>query len=328
MIAHILRAGFLSSVQDAGRVGHLASGVSLGGALDSHALAVANVLVGNEPDFAGIEVTLGQMRIKFEEQRLVAWAGGAFSVRTAESEISAGRPALIGGGEELLITAPERGGRAWLAIAGGVDVPFVLGSRATDLRNHFGGFAGRALQDGDRLSLGSSTPVAETIAARLGERHLASWRAPWDWASTRPLHPFLRFVRGAEWSLFKETSHVAMERESFTVGPETDRMGVRLQGPPLARLTTSEMISAAVVPGTLQVPPSGQPILLLGDCQTIGGYPKIAHVITVDLPAAVQLQPGDAVRFAEVSLAEAQRMAMERARDFRRFRIGLEMQRR
>ncbi len=327
MIAHLLRAGFLSSVQDLGRVGHRASGVSLGGALDPHALAVANLLVGNAADLAGIEVTLGQLRITWADERIVAWAGGAFSVRAGDWEISAGRAALVRAGEELQMTAPEKGGRAWLAVSGGIDVPIVLGSRSTDLRSRFGGLEGRALRDGDQLPLGAPSPEAARMGKMLDTQRVASWRAPWDWASTTRLHSFLRVVRGAEWELFDETAQDAFARETFKVSAEADRMGVRLEGPALTSLTSGDLISAAVVPGTIQVPPSGQPILLLGDCQTIGGYPKIAHVITVDLPAAAQLQPGDAVRFAEVTLAEAQTVAIERARDFRRFQTGLELQR-
>ncbi len=324
MTASILRAGFLSSVQDLGRGGHRASGVSLGGALDPHGLAVANLMVGNAETAAGIEVTLGHFRIQFEDERVVCWAGGMFRVQVAGEEIRAGYPALVRAGEVLEMAAPQTGGRAWLALAGGVEVPLVLGSRATDLRSGFGGLEGRALRDGDRLRLGAATAMAGRLAQRIGHARMAPWRAPWDWASTKPVHPFLRIVRGAEWSQFaKETIEA---HQIFRVSGRSDRMGVRLEGEPLRRMTGGEMISSAVAPGTLQVPPDGQPILLLGDCQTIGGYPKIAHVITVDLPATAQLFPGDEVRFAEVTLAEAQQLAIGRARDFQKFRIGLALQ--
>ena len=319
----VLRSGFFSSVQDLGRMGYRASGVSLGGALDPRALAVANLIVGNEDAAAGIEATLGRLRIGFDEDRLVAWAGGAFRVHVGDEESPAGHPARVRAGEELEMTAPENGARAWLAISGGVDVPLVLGSRSTDLRSGFGGLEGRALRDGDRLPLGPPSAAAVRIVAKVGHGRVAPWRSPWDWASTTPVHPFLRIVRGADWSRFEKATLEA--HQIFTVSPQADRMGARLEGEPLARTTAEEMISSAVAPGTLQVPPDGQPILLLGDCQTIGGYPKIAHVITVDLPAAAQLRPGDQVRFAEVTLAEAQRLAIEGAHDLQRFRIGLEL---
>lgn len=323
MTVTILRAGFLSSVQDLGRTQHRASGVSLGGALDPHALRVANLLVGNVETTAGLEVTLGQARIGFASDWLVAWAGGDFQVRAGVDEIPAGHAALLRGGEVLEMSAPEKGARAWLAIAGGIDVPLVLGSRSTDLRSGFGGLEGRTLRDGDQLSLGAPSATAAKITRRIGQSRCGSWRAPWDWTCTAPLHPFLRIVHGPDWSRFEKTTLEA--HQIFKVTPQSDRMGLRLEGTALALATKREMLSSGVAPGTLQVPPNGQPILLLGDCQTIGGYPKIAHVITVDLPAAAQLRAGDEVRFAEISLAEAQSLLNERTRDLQRFRIGLEL---
>lgn len=326
MTATILRAGFLSSVQDRGRVGHRQSGVSIGGALDPHALNVANLLVGNEVSSAGIEATLGHLRIRFNDERLIAWAGGAFSVRVKDLDLPAGRSAWVRRGEELFVAAPENRARAWIAISGGIDLPSVLGSRSTDLRNHFGGLEGRALRDNDVIALGSPHASAADIARKIGDARIASWGAPSEWVSTTPLHAFLRVVRGADWSRFEGTDPASLVQQTFTVTSHADRMGIRLDGFPLDRLSTDEIVSEAVTPGTIQVPPDGRPILLLGDCQTIGGYPKIAHVITVDLPAAAQLRPGDLVRFAEVPLAEAQRLFVERERDLQRFRIGLSLQ--
>ncbi len=325
MSATIQRSGFLSSVQDLGRKGHRASGVSLGGALDPHALAVANLLVGNETSAAGIECTLGELRISFTGECLVAWTGGAFEVRAGETEIPAGRPAVIRAGESLCLIASPAGGRAWLAIAGGVEVPLVLGSRSTDLRAGFGGWEGRALRDGDVLPVGAPLTEATRIQQTMGDKRIASWGAPMEWVSPKPRHPFLRMVAGADWALLPEKAQRALLEKTFTVAPESDRMGVRFDGAPLLRTNDDDLLSEAVAPGTLQVPPSGQPILLLGDCQTIGGYPKIAHVITVDLPSAAQLRPGDEVRFAEVTLAEAQHLLAERESDLARFRIGLEL---
>lgn len=322
MRATVLRSGFQSSVQDLGRSGHRASGVSLGGALDPHALAVANRVVGNDSSAAGVEVSLGQLRIVFDDDRFVAWAGGAFRVHVGNEEIHAGHAARVRAGEILEMVAPASGARAWLAISGGIDVPLVLGSRSTDLRSGFGGLEGRALRDGDRLSLGRPSSSAARIAEKIGDARIAPWRAPWDWASTKPIHPFLRIVRGADWSDFEEA---AVADQSFAVTAALDRMGARLEGKSLVRERSGDLSSEAVAPGTIQVPPDGRPIILLGDCQTIGGYPKLAHVITVDLPAAVQLRPGDEVRFAEVTHDAAQRLLLERAHDFDKFRIGLEL---
>jgi len=138
--------------------------------------------------------------------------------------------------------------------------------------------------------------------------------------------PLLRFGRGVDWNRFSASSVQHFTSELFAVSPDSDRMGVRLDGPELKWVDESDLISEAVAPGTIQVPPSGKPILLLGDCQTIGGYPKIAHVITVDLGIAAQLRAGDRVRFSEVSLADAHRLLLERERELERFRIGLSLQ--
>jgi antagonist of KipI len=139
-------------------------------------------------------------------------------------------------------------------------------------------------------------------------------------------YPVLRFVRGADWDSFNASTLQRLTSEAFNVSPDSDRMGVRFDGPELKRQGKMDLISEAVAPGTIQIPPGGTPILLLGDCQTIGGYPKIAHVITVDLAIAAQLRAGNHVRFAEMSVADAHRLLLERERDLERFRIGLSLQ--
>lgn len=319
----VVRAGFLTAVQDLGRAGYRGSGVSPGGALDAHALRVANLLVGNEEGAAGLELTLGTLRLCLADERLVAWCGGNFDVEAAGAKLPPGRPALLRSGDEVRLTAPAKGARAWLAISGGIDVPLVLGSRATDLRSGFGGLEGRALRDDDVLALYPPPAPAALLAARLRDSRIASWVAPSEWSSTSPRHPFLRVVRGADFARFGETARHALLHESFHVTADSDRMGVRLNRPSVVRRDHEELASEPVSPGTVQIPPDGNPIVLLGDCQTIGGYPKIAHVITVDLPAAAQLWPGDFVRFAEVPLVEAQRLLFQRDRDLAWFRAGL-----
>lgn len=319
MNLHVERAGFLTTVQDQGRVGHRASGVSIGGALDQHALRVANLLVRNNATTAGLEATLGTVRLRFTDDRLLAWCGGEFEAQIGTTAIPPGHTAHIRSGEEFHLSARGSGGRAWLAVSGGIDVPLVLGSRSTDLRSGFGGLEGRALKDGDVLKLAPSRRIPKAFA----QARVSSWFAPNEWSRTKARHTFLQVVPGAKWSDFDAASLVG---PTFQVAADSDRMGVRLAGPVVERKSDAELISEPVAPGTIQVPPSGQPIILLGDCQTIGGYPKIAHVITVDLAVAAQLRPGDAVRFAEVSLDQAQRPLLEREREVERFRLGLELQ--
>ena len=316
----VARSGFLTSVQDVGRTGFREFGVSAGGALDPFALRVANLVVGNDEAAAGLEITFGGLQLHFQEERIVAWCGGEFDVRVGSTALPVGHAALARAGDELKFGRSEIGCRAWLAISGGINVPIVLSSRSTDLRANFGGFNGRALRDGDVLPLVQkprSTPAATGIS---------SWTAPHDWVSPAKHEPTLRFVRGVDWNRFSASTLQHFMNELFAVSSDSDRMGVRIDGPELKREDNVDLISEAVAPGTIQVPPSGKPILLLGDCQTIGGYPKIAHVITVDFGIAAQLRAGDRVRFSEVSLADAHHLLLEREREFDRFRIGLSLQ--
>ena len=319
MNAIVTRAGFFSSVQDLGRTGFREFGVSLSGALDPFALRVANLVVGNDERAAGLEITLGGLQLRFNDERIVAWCGGEFDVHIGVALLPTGHAALVRPGDELKFGRPQIGCRAWLAISGGVDVPIVLGSRSTDLRANFGGFDGRALRDGDVIPLGPrpGSPIPATT--------ISSWTAPHDWVSPAKPSPILRFLSGMDWTRFNASTLQLLTSEPFAVSPDSDRMGVRLTGPELPRADNVDLISEAVVPGTVQVPPSGQPILLLGDCQTIGGYPKIAQVITVDLGMAAQVRAGDRVRFLEVSFGDAHQLFLQRERSLERFRIGLSL---
>jgi antagonist of KipI len=323
------RAGFLTSVQDLGRTGFREFGVSTSGALDPFVLRVANLLVDNDEGAAGLEITFGGLQLHFQDERIVAWCGGEFDVSIGAAPLPAGHTALVQSGEELEFGRAQTGCRAWLAISGGIDASPLLGSRSTDLRADFGGFDGRALGDGDVIPLrprpGSSAFAKATADKPIQATRISSWTAPHDWVSPARPNPILRFVRGIDWTRFNASTLQRLTSESFTVSPDSDRMGVRLTGPELARADNVDLISEAVAPGTVQVPPSGQPILLLGDCQTIGGYPKIAHVITVDFGIAAQLRAGDRVRFSEVSLGDAHRLLLERERALERFRIGLSL---
>ena len=324
MKAMAIRAGFLTSVQDLGRTGFREFGVSLGGALDTHALRVANLLAGNDESAAGLEITFGGLRLRFADDRIVVWSGGDFDAHIGSTSVAAGHPALVRAGEEFSIESPALGCRAWLAISGGIDVPIVLGSRSGDLKAGFGGVKGRPVRDGEEFPVDDNPPRAKILIDRLRGEKIARWKPPHDWSSPARRTPTLRYIRGTDSGRFVELALQFFNNESFFVSPDSDRMGIRLDGPRLERSEEVDLLSEAVAPGTVQVPPSGKPILLLNDCQTIGGYPKIAHVITVDLPIAAQLCPGDRVRFTEVSIADAHALLLERERNLEQFRRGLE----
>lgn len=300
------RPGLQTTVQDLGRRGCRASGVPLSGAMDAFALRVANALVGNPDGAAALELTLSGPELEFAVDALVALGG-------AECDgLPSWKPLVVRAGQRLQVGPCGRGCRAYLAIAGGIDVPPVLGSRSTYLRAGFGGHEGRALKEGDVLRTG--VPVIQHAAAAG-----PSWRIDPRVLPAYSNAPQIRVIRGAQADEFGE----ALFKLVFSMSPQSDRMGLRLTGPALTRAGSGDLLSSAVAPGTVQVPPDGHPVILMADAQTIGGYPQAAHVIAVDLPLVAQLRPGDSLQFVEVTLAEAQRLAQARERELAILHEGL-----
>jgi antagonist of KipI len=216
----------------------------------------------------------------------------------------------------LIEISAKRGGRAWLAVSGGINVPEILGSRATDLRARFGGWEGRVLRDGDELPLGTEPELSPRLRKEI-PNDISDWSAPRFVRRGK----FLRVIRGKNWD---DAIGEKLLGQKFRVAMNSDRMGLRLEDGEIVSANSPELVSEAVAPGTIQLPRGGSPVVLLGDCQTIGGYPKIAHVITVDLGFAAQLQPLDEVRFELIELEEARELLWERERDVALFRAGLE----
>lgn len=298
----VIRAGMQLTVQDLGRTGRRAEGVPLGGAADAFALRVANLLVGNVEDAAGLEFALVGPELKFARDAVVALGGAEFE------GLPTWRPMQVTAGATLRVGAALRGCRGYLAVAGGIDVAPVLGSRSTYVRGGFGGWAGRELKAHDVV------PIGAARRSLRGHWHVAPQILPVYSGDVQ-----LRVVAGAQAGEFAPTWREA----SFTVSRQSDRMGIRLDGTALARLRSADLLSSPVAPGTVQVPPDGRPIILLADAQTIGGYPQLAHVATVDLPLAAQLRPGDTVRLREVSLAEARDLLAAREHSLALLREGL-----
>ncbi|MSU50499.1 MAG: 5-oxoprolinase subunit PxpB [Opitutus sp.] len=298
----VVRAGMFTTVQDLGRVGHRAQGVPLSGAADPFALRLANLLVGNPEHAAGIEFTLIGPELKFLHDTVVAFGGADFG------GLPRWRPIKIEAGTVLKLGAARTGCRGYLAVAGGIDVTPVLGSRSTYVSGGLGGWAGRVLRDGDFLPV---RVIRHDIQGRwrIDERILPKYAES----------PMVRVIRGANAEQFDRE----WISKSFQVSPQSDRMGVRLTGDPILRNTRDDLVSSPVTPGTVQVPPDGRPIVLLADAQTIGGYPQLAQVISVDLPLVAQLRPHDSVRFREVTLDEARGLALSRERAVGLLREGL-----
>ncbi|MBB6669735.1 5-oxoprolinase subunit PxpB [Cohnella nanjingensis] len=320
----VLAPGLYTTVQDLQRPGWQAFGVSVGGAMDREACRAANALVGNGPDEAVLELTLQGGRYRFLRDCLAALAGADLESRIDGEPFTAGRPVLLRAGSELSVGRAQRGCRAYLAFAGGIDVPRVLGSRSTDPRAGIGGVDGRPLAAGDTLRLWPPSPAALRLMARLAvdaERQGKRWAAagggfvPGEGEAPDGPAVVLRVVRGRGWDLFAPEARARLLLTEYRVQPASDRMGVRLTGSPLALRSPFEAVSHGVTPGTLQVPPDGQPIVLGPGCQPTGGYPILAHVIAADLPKLGQLQPGQRIAFEAVSLSSAHAALAQRAQD-------------
>lgn len=306
----VLSPGLLTTVQDLGRRGHRAIGVPLGGALDRFSLRAANALVGNADDAAALEFTLTGPTLRFQNDVVIALCGGRFEVQVEDLALPMWRPLRLGAGTVLRIGRMQRGARGYLAVAGGIDVPTVLDGRGCLPGSGWPGLAGRALQEGDQLRLRGMSLVGRSWPrADIGVR-MARW-----WANPAPI---LELDQPAEISLLPARDSVADSELLFDiawrVSARSNRMGLRLEGPTLELLEPAPTLSEPVVPGTLQLPPEGGPILLMADAQTVGGYPRIGHAARADLPRLAQLAPGESLRF----VLGSQETAVERLRQMER----------
>lgn len=295
----ILTTGLPNTVQDLGRPGHLALGVSHGGAMDRQALAIANLLLGNEPSAAGIEVALHPFRLRAHVDTAIAVTGADCAASVGDRPCPPWWATTIRAGETLLLEAPRVGARSYIAFAGGLDLPLVMGSRATDVKGGFGGFAGRGLSRSDRLRLNvTQCPLpASGLGAALEERRGA--------ADGFTATVELRVLTAAEFDAFTPEAQAAFTGSEWSITNDANRMGYRLSGAALSLVSPLELLSHGIVPGTVQVPPSGQPIIQLADANTCGGYPKIATVIEADLWRLAQAPVGARLRFQLVSIEGA-----------------------
>ena len=295
--------GLLTTVQDGGRHGHQHLGVPVAGPMDIASYRVANAAVGNPPSYAALEVTLVGPEIEFRQAVRFTVAGAAFPLQLDGASIPPDAQIAAAAGQRLTFGARRRGARAYLAVAGGVNVPAVLGSRATHLGSRTGGLEGRALRAGDVLPIGAAEPL-EPQSRRV-----------------RPPLPLplggvrVRVVLGPHDAHFDPGVVDAFLATRYVVTPQSDRMGYRLRGAPLLRRTEGHLLSMATPFGAVQVPPRGEPIVLMADRQTAGGYPRMGTVITADLPLVGQLAPGDWMEFEACDQATALRalVRLERA---------------
>lgn len=301
----ILRPGMLTTVQDGGRMGYQAFGVPVCGAMDWISLARANILAGNDWDEAALEITGMGPSVQFHTDCVFALSGADFSAQLNGTPLVPDCAVLAHKDDILEMGAAKSGFRAYLAVAGGLDIPRVMESRSTCLAAGFGGFEGRALKKGDRIGL----------------------RCPQLWMKGLPqrkLEPFydadapVRVVLGPQDDVFSDEGMETFFSSEYKLGAQCDRMGCRLEGASIALKegASPNILSDGIVMGSIQVP-NGQPIVMMADRQTTGGYVKLGTVITADLPLMAQKRPGDTVRFEKVTVQQAQAVRLYRCRKLR-----------
>ncbi|HEX8233195.1 MAG TPA: biotin-dependent carboxyltransferase family protein [Caulobacteraceae bacterium] len=297
----ILRSGPLNSVQDLGREGALRWGVGRAGAMDPAALRLGNILVGNAPGEAGVEAAIFPFEIRFGTECAFAVTGAAAAGTLDGAPLPPLWAARARPGQVLSLASPNLGVFAYVTFAGGLDVPPFLGSRSTDLKSGFGGMGGQPLRPGQKLELRDHGAAATVPDAGFGVSASAApgLRRGGDGAS------LIRVIAAAEWPDFDGDSATAFTSEPWTVSRRVNRQGYVLSGPTLRLREPRELLSHGIVPGVVQVPPAGQPIVQMAEANTCGGYPKIATVIEADLWRLAQTRSGGLIRFEPVSWDEA-----------------------
>ncbi|ANI28494.1 hypothetical protein PL78_01400 [Yersinia entomophaga] len=303
----IIRAGIYTTIQDEGRPGFRRLGISQGGALDLPALKMANMLVGNAPAAAGLEITLGQFCAEFTQTGWIALTGAGCDARLDDQLLWTGWRYPVKAGQRIQLNVPLRGMRSYLAISGGIDVPEMLGSRSTDLKAGFGGHQGRLIKEGDELPLGKASRLPKES---VGIKQLLFGNR-------------VRAVPGPEYHEFSSSAQEAFWRSAWQLSPQSNRMGYRLTGGELSRNTAREMLSHGLLPGVVQVPHNGQPIVLMADAQTTGGYPRIACVIEADLFHLAQIRLGEPVHFVKCTLEDALKAKAEQQLYLQQIERGL-----
>lgn len=302
MAVKIVLPGAVMTVQDGGRYGYQEAGVQVSGAMDQMAFRNANYLVGNEEPEAVLEVTLFGGTLEFTEDTITAITGADMEPVVDGDPVEMNCPLLIRKGQILTLGMTRQGCRTYLAFAGGIDVPLVMGSRSTNLKCAFGGYGGHALKAGDVLKLGKPKLSFDRVKKRRTKG-----------IETEKIIE-VRAVPGPQQEYFTEAGEKAFYSGTYTITDQSDRMGYRLKGPSVESKNGTDIISDAIPLGAVQISPSGQPIVLLADRQTTGGYAKIAVVCSFDIPKLVQGRPGDKVRFLKTDVKTAQKLYRKQER--------------
>jgi len=320
----VKKPGLLSSFQDLGRWGSQHLGVSVTGAMDTLAHQMANLIAGNTEDFATLEITLIGPTLVFDQACCICLTGADMGARLNGRSVPRYRPLIVREQDTLTLQNSLEGARAYLAVYGGFDLPVVMGSQSTYLRAGFGGWHGRAIKRDDMIGIKQPLLAADKCLDDLSH-HLADHYIylPSILGQHTGRKGLVRLTRSTQWKEFTPQSCVAMLGTDWRVSTDSERMGYRLEGPKLALSTPKQMISEATSFGTIQVPSAGQPIVLMADRQTSGGYPKIGTVASIDLPILAQKKPGDSIRFTPIDVAHAEKLDKGRLDALEELKVSL-----
>jgi len=296
---HVLRPGFFTTVQDLGRYGYLKYGVPISGAMDTFSMVAANILVANNPNDACLEITLIGPELQALADTQIAVTGGVVSVKIDGKDAPMWQTLTVRKGEKVSLGKVEKGCRSYLAVRGGINVPSVLGSKSTHTRGKLGGIEGRQLKAGDVI-YGFDASLLEDCY-KMPENLIPQFFDEFT----------VHVVLGPQLDMFTDKGVETFLSSQYKVTIESDRMGYRLDGPTIEHKDKAEIVSDALLPGAIQVPRNGKPIVIMRDAQTTGGYPKIAVVITSDLDLLGQAKPNTIVRFSEIALEDAHKRLLE-----------------
>ncbi|MDZ4522687.1 biotin-dependent carboxyltransferase family protein [Bacillus cereus group sp. BceL300] len=313
MDVEVLHAGMFTTVQDLGRSYYQQFGVPVGGAMDKNALRLINMLVGNEENEAGLEMTILGPKLLIKKTTLLAIGGVDMEPLLNGERIPLWRPILAEEGSMLCFGKVKSGCRAYVTFAGGIHIERTMGSKSTYIRAAIGGIEGRMLKKGDCFQIGTYSEMANRFIQDLqkDERIKTKWVISNSVLPKYKKHPKLRVITDFEYDQFTEESRKVFFTKEYKVSNYADRMGYRVEGEVLNRIEEKEILSSPVTFGTIQVPNGGQPIILMADRQTTGGYPRMGNIISVDLPLLAQIKPGDYVSFEKITLEEAEQLYIE-----------------
>ncbi len=325
MQIRFIKPGFLTTIQDLGRWEYLSQGVPVSGVMDTLSARIANIALGNDMNAAALEFTYGEIECYTETDVLLAYSGDGAVLKVGSLDLPADRPLFIPSASNIRFTNNPLGSRTYLAVAGGWDVPSILGGKSTYLTATLGGYKGRSLQSDDVVNACSNVTAASTkILQSLRGKNInyPKWGIA-RWLLLPNDRKTIRVAPGGEFTWFDGESVVEFLSAPYTVSTKSNRMGYRLEGPPLHKLEKRELLSTAVAPGTIQVTGDGKLILLMADCQTTGGYPRIAQVAAVDIPLCAQLKPGDQIYFKEISRSDAEKLYIHREKQLDRLTVAV-----